>query len=181
MGKNNKGLLFHVCCCGGLRPVYAILTVQARRKEMSTVCQRNKEKKRNTHLRVKEASWNIALLLSYLRNAGFSPPSLFPASQSGGWIRRLATQFGVFSTCKSRQIKVPCGGGVAWVALWRAFPQTQELVFWWSLQSYLISAPFSCWYFLLLKQRIFWYYSSCQVMAILCCVAKKAASAAQEE
>ncbi len=27
-----------------------------------------KEKKRNTHLHVKEASWNIASLLSYLRN-----------------------------------------------------------------------------------------------------------------
>jgi hypothetical protein len=45
-----------------------------------------------------------------------------PASQSGGRIWPLATQFGVFSTCKSRQIQ-------AWVALWRAFPQTQELVF----------------------------------------------------
>ncbi len=148
---------------------------------MSTVCQRNKEKKRNTQLRGKEAFLNIASLLSYLRTAIFSPPSLSPASRSGGWIRRLATQFGVFSTCKIRRIQAPCGGGVAWVALWRAFPQTQELVFWWFLLSYLTSAPFSCWYFLLLKQRIFWYYSSHQVMAFLCCVAKKAASAAQRQ
>ena len=69
--------------------------------------------------------------------------------------------------------------GVAWVAHWRAFTQTQKFVFWWFLQSYFTSALFSCWYFLLLKHRIFWYYSVLQVMAILCCVAKKAASAAQ--
>ncbi len=149
---------------------------------MSTVCQRNKEKKRNTHLCVKKALWNIALLCSYLRNAVFFPPSLPPASQSGGWIQRLASEFGVFSKCKSCWIQAPGGGGgVARVALCRAFPQTQELVFWWFLGSYLTSGPFSCWYFLLLKQRIFWYYSSRQVMAILCSVAKKAASAAQAE
>jgi hypothetical protein len=69
--------------------------------------------------------------------------------------------------------------GVAWVALWQAFPQTQELVFWLFLRSYLTSGLFSCWYFLLIKQRFFWYYFSCKVMAILCCVAQKAVSAAQ--
>jgi hypothetical protein len=55
---------------------------------MSTVCQSNKEKKRNTHLRVKEMRRNIVSLLSYFRNAVFFPPSLFSLSQSGGWIRR---------------------------------------------------------------------------------------------
>ncbi len=139
---------------------------------MSTVCQRNKEKKRNTHLCVKEVRWNIALLSSYLRNAVFFPPSLSPASQSGRWIRRSATQFGVFSMCKSRRIQALCGWGGLGSPL-AGFSQTQELVFWWFLLSYLTSAPCSCWYFLLLKQRIFWYYSSLQVMAILCCVAKK--------
>ncbi len=147
---------------------------------MSTVCQCNKEKKRNTHLRVKEASWNIASLLSYLRNAVFSPPSLSPASQSSGWIQRLASQFGVFSACKSRQIQAPCGGGggVAWVALWQAFPQTQELVFLMISPKLLDICPV----FLLVFSpiKIFWYYSSRQVMAILCCVAKKAASTAQQ-
>jgi hypothetical protein len=141
---------------------------------MSTVCQRNKEKKRNTHLRVKEAFWNIASLLFSL----YFPPlpsirRLNPAGGFGAWRVNLAF---------SPHVKVARfrhrAGGMSWVALWRAFPQTQELVFWWFLLSYLTSAPFSCWYFLLIKQRIFWYYSSHQVMAILCCVAKKAASAA---
>ncbi len=146
---------------------------------MSTVCQCNKVKKRNTHLGVKEASWNIAPLLSYLRNTEIPPPPLrrliWPA-----WFGVLATQFGVFSTCESRQIQAQCGGGVAWVALWRAFPQTQELVFWLFLRGYFTSGPFSCWYFLLIKQRFFWYYSSRQVMAIFCCVVQKEASAAQQ-
>ena len=53
--------------------IIAAFPRQARRKEMSTICHCNKEKKRNTHLRVKEASWNIAPLLSYL-NSVESPP-----------------------------------------------------------------------------------------------------------
>ncbi len=31
--------------------------------------------------------------------------------QFGGWIRRHASQLGVFSTCKSRRIQARCGGG----------------------------------------------------------------------
>ncbi len=118
-------------------------------------------------------------VIKLLRNAVFFYPSHFSTSQSGRWILGFAAQFGIFSTCKGRRIRTRCGGRVAWVALWRAFSQTQRLVFWWFLRIYLTSALFSCWYFLLLKQRIFWYYSSLQVMAILCWVAKKAASAAQ--
>jgi hypothetical protein len=118
-------------------------------------------------------------VIKLLKTALFFPPSLFSASQSGGWIPRSASHYRVFSTCKCRRIRTRWGGGVAWVALWRAFSQTQKLVFWWFLRIYLTSAPFSCWYFLLLKQQIFWYYSTLQVMAILCCVARKAASAAQ--
>ncbi len=92
----------------------------------------------------------------------------------------LATQFGIFSTFESRQIQAPFrGGGGGLGSPLAAFPQTQALVFWLFLQSYLTCGPFSCWHFLLFKQRFFWYYSSCQVMAILCCVAQKAASAAQ--
>jgi hypothetical protein len=63
---------------------------------MSTICHCNKEKKRNTHPHVKEASWNIAPLLSYLKSAESSP-----------------TQFGVFSprvrvARTSRQPSVDC-------------------------------------------------------------------------
>jgi hypothetical protein len=52
---------------------------------MSAVCQRNKEKKRNTstHLLVKEVRQNIVSLLSYKRNTVFFPlpfsPHLNPA------------------------------------------------------------------------------------------------------
>ena len=142
---------------------------------MSTVRQRNKEKKRNTHLRVKEVSWNIAPLLSYLRNAEFSP-SPNPVSQSGGRIWRLASQFGVFSTCKSRQIQAPCGGGLG-SPLAGFSPNTGISLFAYFSTSYLTSGTFSCCYFLLLKQRIFWYYFGRLVMAILWCVSQKAASA----
>jgi hypothetical protein len=115
---------------------------------------------------------------SNFNNISQSKISLFSTSQYCGWIwySRLNLAF-------SPRVKVAGfrrrEEGVAWVALWRAFFQTQKLVFWWFLRSYLTSALFSCWYFLLLKQRNFWYYSSLQVMAILCCVVKKAASAAQ--
>jgi hypothetical protein len=126
---------------------------------MNTVCQCNKEKKRNTHLRVKEASWNIAPLLSYL-NAEFTPPPPSPirrlnrAAGFGAWRLNLACSPRV----KVAKFRRRAGGWVAWGALWPAFPQTQELVFWRFLRSYLTSAPFSCWYFLILKQRISWYY-----------------------
>jgi hypothetical protein len=99
-------------------------------------------------------------IIKLLRNALFFPPSLFSVSQSGGWIPRSSSQLRAFFTCKIRRIRTWCGGGVAWLALWRAFSQTQKLVFWWFLRSYLTSAPFSCCYFLLIKQGIFWYYSS---------------------
>jgi hypothetical protein len=51
---------------------------------MSTVCQRNKEKKRNAHPRVKKC-----FVIKLLRIALFSTPSLFSTSQFGGWIPRL--------------------------------------------------------------------------------------------
>ncbi len=68
-----------------------------------------------------------------------------------------------------------------WCQILFPFPQTQKLVFLWFLRIYFTSAPYSCWNFLLLKQRIFWYYSSLRVMAILCCVAKKAASGVHKQ
>jgi hypothetical protein len=69
--------------------------------------------------------------------------------------------------------------GGSWVALWRAFPQTQELVFWRFLRSNLTSGPFSCWYFLPIKTALLLILFQPSVITILCCVAQKAASAAQ--
>ncbi len=135
---------------------------------MSTVCKCSKEKKRNTHLHLKEASWNIAPLLSYLRNAEFSP-------NSGVSFGRPYLALG---DSMPNPGAVRGGGGGLGSPLGGFSPNT-ELVFWLFLWSYLTSGPFSCWYFLLLKQRFFQYYSNRQVMAILCCVAQKAASAAQ--
>ena len=139
---------------------------------MSTVCQRNKEKKRNTYLRVKNGveilfrCWVIKICIIFL------PPSLFSASQFRGWISRPRPDSALsphVNSAESRRGGV--GGGLG--SPLGGFPQTQILVFWWFLQIYLTTASFSCWYFLLLKQRIFWCYSSLQLMAILCCVAKK--------
>ncbi len=78
---------------------------------------------------------------------------------------------------KSRRRAGGGGGGLGSPLV--GFSPNTELVFWLFLRSYLTSGPFSCWYFLLLKQRFFRYYSSRQVMAILCCVSQKAASASQ--
>jgi hypothetical protein len=114
-------------------------------------------------------------LWSYLKSGGIPPPPptlrrLILATRFGV----LVTQFGVSPCVRVAKSRRHAGGGVGGL-----FPNTQELVFWLFLLSYLTSGPFSCCYFLLLKQRFFWYYFSCQVMAILCCVAQKAASAAQ--
>ncbi len=78
---------------------------------MSTICHCNKEKKRNTHPRVKEASWNIAPLLSYLKSAESPPPLRRLILAAGFGI--LATQFGDFSprvrvARTSRQPSVDC-------------------------------------------------------------------------
>ena len=67
-------------------------------------------------------------------------------------------------------------GGMAWVALWRAFFKQGNVVFCWFLQSYMTSRQSSYWYLLLFEQRIFWYYLGFQVMAILCCAAKNSLS-----
>ncbi len=52
---------------------------------MSTVCQRNKAKKRNTYLRVKNG---VDILFRCWVIKIFLPPSLFSASQFRGWISR---------------------------------------------------------------------------------------------
>jgi hypothetical protein len=84
----------------------AIFPLTARRKEMSTICHCTKEKKRNTHLCVKEASWNIATFLSYLKSGGFPPPPPL-------WRPVLATQFGVSPCVKVAKSRRRAGGWVA--------------------------------------------------------------------
>ncbi len=145
---------------------------------MSTVCQCNKEKKRNTHLRVKEASWNIAPLLSYFRNAEFSPHSGISFGRPDLALGDSIWHFPHMWESPNPGT-MPGGGGGGLGSPLAGFSPNTELVFWLFLRSYLTSGPFSCWYFLLLKQSFFRYYSSRQVMAILCCVAQKAASPAQ--
>ena len=116
-------------------------------------------------------------VVELFKKRGIFPPlrRLIWAAGFGVW--RLNLTFS--PTCESRQIQAPCRGGECGLGSPLAgFSPNTELVFWLFLQSYLTSGPFSCWYFLLLKQRFFRYYSSPQVMAILCCVAQKAASAA---
>jgi hypothetical protein len=141
---------------------------------MSTIWHCNKERERNTHLCVKEASWNIASLLSYLKSRGIAPP---PAPHSGGpW--HFGDSIWRFSTCGSRQIQALYRGGWLGLPSHGLSPKHKELVFWLFLLSYMTSGPFSWWYFLLWTQPFFWYYFSRQVMAILCCVAQKAVSAA---
>ncbi len=95
---------------------------------MSTVFQSNKEKKRNTHLHVKEARRNIVLLLSYYRNAVFFPLHFSPRlNLTGGFgTQRVSLAFSPrVKVAESRRVQ----RGVAWVALWQAFFQTQKLVF----------------------------------------------------
>jgi hypothetical protein len=56
------------------------------------------------------------------------PPSPSRAFQLGYSFGRLATQLGVSPRAKTPNPDTR-GGGVAWVALWRAFPQTQRISF----------------------------------------------------
>jgi hypothetical protein len=123
---------------------------------MSTVCQSNKEKKRNTHLRVKEACQNIVSSLSYYRNAvslAFSP--------------RLKV---AGSRCSAE------GGGLG--SPLAGFLPNTEINFLMISTKLLDICPVSLLIFSPIKIADFLYYSSCQMMAILCCVAKKAAAAA---
>ncbi len=62
------------------------------------------------------------------------------------------------------------GGRYACGLAWLIF--TTAIVFWWFLQTYLTSGQCSCWFLLVMKQRIFWHYLGFQVMAILCWAAK---------
>jgi hypothetical protein len=67
-------------------------------------------------------------VIKLLRIALFLPPSLFSASQFGGWIPRSASQYRVSPRVNSGNLDA-VRWGVAWVALWQDFPQTQKLVF----------------------------------------------------
>jgi hypothetical protein len=144
---------------------------------MSTIWNSNKERERNTHLRVKEASWNIASLLSYLKSVGIAP---HPHSGVSFWRPVLAFWRLNLAFLHVWESPIPgaVGGGGLGSPLMGFLPNTR-INFWLFLLSYLTYGPFSCWYFLLLKQHFFWYYFNPQVMDILCCVAQKAASVAQ--
>ncbi len=125
---------------------------------MSTIWHCNKERERNTHLHVKEASWNIASLLSYLKSGGTAPP--FPHSSASFWQPVLAfwrINLAFLHVWESRR---RMGGGGLGLPSCGLSPKHKELVFWRFLLSYMTSGPFSWWYFLLLKQRFFWYYFS---------------------
>jgi hypothetical protein len=73
-----------------------------------------------------------------------NPPKLAISHHSPAGIRRMV------ATCEEV-------GGMAWVALWRAFLKQGNIVFWWFLQSYMTSCRSSYWYLLLIEQRIFLY------------------------
>ncbi len=111
---------------------------------MSTIWHCNKERERNTHLRVKEASWNIASLLSYLKSGGIAPhppplQRLILAVRFGV----LATQFGVspsVGVANSRRHRK--GGGWLGLPSRGLSPKQKELVFWLFLLSYMTSGPF---------------------------------------
>ncbi len=150
---------------------------------MGTIWHCNKERERNTHLRVKEASWNMASLLSYLKTGRIPPPP--PPSQSGVSFWRPVLVFWRLNLAFVHVWESPIpgavrGGGGLGSPL-GGFPLNTRISFFCLfLLSYLTSGPFSCWYFPLIKQCFFWYCFSRQVMANLCCVAQKAASAAQQ-
>jgi hypothetical protein len=114
--------------------------------------------------------WKVAFL---------APPSHIWAPHSGNSFGCLVFQLATLHVGESPNLGAT--QGVAWVALSRAFPQTQGISFCLVLLHYMTSGPFSWCYILLLTQRFFWYYFSRTVMAILCCVAQKAASAAHSE
>jgi hypothetical protein len=90
--------------------------------------------------------------------------SLFSLSQSGGWIQRPTSQFGVFSR---RGVE---GGGLG--SPLAGFLSNTEI------SKLLDICPVFLLIFSPIKTADFWYYSSRQMMAILCCVANKGASAA---
>jgi hypothetical protein len=95
---------------------------------MSTVCQRNKEKKRNTYLHVKNWQRNIISLLSYEELHYFSPFPFSPHLNLAGGFHiprpNIAFPPHVKATKSGRG---GVGGGLG--SPLAAFPQTQKLVF----------------------------------------------------
>ena len=175
---NIKGIIF---CFGTYHRVGRVLSffssrrnrhVERRWAQFANAIRRRK----GIHILVWEKHFIILLRCWVIRKERNSPPPHSSVSFVRVHLVFLATQFGVFSTCKSRQIQAPCGGGLG-SPLAGFSPNTGISFFAYFSTSYLTSGPFSCWYFLLLKQRIFWYYFGRLVMAILWCVSQKAASA----
>jgi hypothetical protein len=98
----------------------------------------------------------------------------------GGLIWRLATQFGVFSTCKNCQIQALCGGGRGGLGSPLAgFSPNTGISFLMISPKLLDIMPVFLFVFSPIKTAHLLILFGRQVMAILCCVAQKAASAAQ--
>jgi hypothetical protein len=95
------------------------------------------------------------------------PPGLILASKSRTCGSHLPS-----NTCKMCGNGSQRGGGMAWVALWRAFLNTGKCSFLMISPKLLDISPFFLLIFSPLGTADFWYYLSFQVMAILCCVAK---------
>jgi hypothetical protein len=80
------------------------------------------------------------------------PPPPVARSIWASYLGVLAAQLGVSPRVKAPNPDATQGGGVAWVALWLAFPNTQRILV---LLNYMTSGPFSLCYFLLLTRRFF--------------------------
>jgi hypothetical protein len=87
---------------------------------------------RNTHLRVEISILKNCFIVELFEKLRFAlpPPPPVACLILATHLADLATQLGV-----SPRVKAPNpgatqgGGGMAWVALWRAFPQTQGISF----------------------------------------------------
>ena len=92
-------------------------------------------------------------------------PALSPKSGGSPWPRVAVSHlFGGFCSTmlKTRQKNPPIdwevgeGGRYACGLAWLIF--TMDIVFWWFLQTYMTSGHCSCWFLLVIEQRIFWHY-----------------------
>ncbi len=94
------------------------------------------------------------------RMAPFRKSPRPPPSPSRKWFSRVKVSL-ADRTCRPTRGKCAVTargevGGMAWVALWRAFLKQGNVVFWWFLRSYMTSRQSSYWYLLLIEQRIFY-------------------------